>query len=163
MVKALQAQKAAQSAQSLNDLGGSHAGGGTGGGGSSPTAGGLPPQLSQALGGQSGASQNGGTDGASNQAPREVGSIPEELLQRPLQDMGQEVKGLFNVNQWFGIKTLDTPEEKQRKTELHSRYQQTNQEQQQYFQARLQREAQRKQRMEQEQQVRDQQKLPGVK
>ncbi len=158
MVKAMQAQKAAQSAQSLSDLGASHTSGVSSGGDSaSSSSGSLTPQHGQS--GMTGLPQGAAaTHSPTPQPPREVGSIPEELIQRPLNDLGQEVKSWFDINKWFGINTEDTPEAKQRKTELHQRYQQLNQEQQQYFQARLKREMERKNQMAQDQQLRDQQK-----
>ena len=135
LLQALQAQQQAQSGH------GAH-GGGIGGG--------LPPTSSQSHGAPS-----GGMPGAAPHAtpPREVGTITEELITRPMQDVGDTVKSWFNVNEWFGIKSTDTPEQQQQKQELHSRYQQLTGEQQQHFQARLQKEHQRKARMAEEDQA----------
>ncbi len=89
---------------------------------------------------------------ASHQAPREVTSISEELITRPMQDIGHEVASWFDLNKLFGINTEVSPEEKQQRQELFSRYQQLTQEQQQYVQKRLQQEHQRKELMAHEDQ-----------
>lgn len=139
LMQALQAQQQAQSSHG--------AGSGSFGG-----SGGLPSTGSQSHG-FPGGGMPGGAPSAPKTPPREVGTIAEELVTRPAQDMVDEVKSWFNVNEWFGIKSTDTPEQQQQKQQLHSRYQQLTSEQQQHFQARLQREHQRKARMAEEDQA----------
>ena len=158
MVQAMQAHKSAQSAQSLSDLNSNSSGMGNQ---ASSAMGDLSAQSGSSSGGPGGGNLAGSAQGSQKapaQPPRELGSISEELFQRPVQDIFEEAKSGFDVNKWFGINEIDTPEEKQRKTQLHSRYQQLSQEQQQYFQSRLQRESQRKQRLQQEQKIRDDRK-----
>ncbi len=145
LMQALQAQQQAQSG---------HGSGGAG----MPGLGGLSSGASNHVGGHG---MPGGTPSAAPPRatpPREVGSITEELVTRPLQDIGDVVKSGFNVNEWFGIKNTDTPEQQQRNQELHARYQQLTGEQQQRFQARLQREQQRKSQMAQEDNARAERK-----
>ena len=137
LLQALQAQQQAQSSHGSSP--------GSLGGGALPSTG--SPGHGALGGGFPGAAA------PNTQPPREVGTIPEELVTRPLEDLGTEVKSWFDVNAWFGIKSTDTPEQQQQKQQLHARYQQLTSEQQQYFQARLQREHQRTARMAEEDRV----------
>ena len=55
--------------------------------------------------------------------PREVGTLKEELIKRPLKDIWQEIKQFFTLNTWLGINpdTKD-PKEKQKQAAIHQRY-----------------------------------------
>lgn len=67
---------------------------------------------------------------ASKNPPREMGSIKDEL-KRGVTDILSGIKEFFNINTWLGIKpeNIDPQQEAQAK-QLHSRYQQLDQEQQ---------------------------------
>lgn len=90
--------------------------------------------------------------------PREVGSLAEELLERPAQDVRQQLVDLFDINRILGISLeQDDPGTQARKKQLHSRWQQLNQEQQQYAQQKYKEEMEKKKQEEQEKQAREQQ------
>jgi hypothetical protein len=148
LYQALQAQKAA-----ANSSGGSGDATAHGGGGGQ-----LPPGLANLANMGHGGLPGGGAaphgaPAASAPPPREVSSIPEELVTRPIRDIGQEFTVWFDINKLFGINVEDTPEEKARKQQLHARYQQLTSEEQQLVQKRFQQEQQRKHRMEEEHQM----------
>lgn len=86
------------------------------------------------------------------QAPREVGSLGDELVKRPLHDIWQQIKQFFSLNTWLGINPeTEDPEKKQKMTALHRRYQQLDQEQQAYArQLYQQREQEKKLQLEEE-------------
>lgn len=90
--------------------------------------------------------------------PRQVSTIQQELIERPLQDISQELKSFVNLNALLEINPqTDTAEEQARKQQLHSRWDQLSQEQQQIAQQTYQREMHRKQLLEQEAQRKAQQ------
>lgn len=83
--------------------------------------------------------------------PREVGSLWEELFVRPLTDIKDAFKSFFDLNNLFGINTeQDTPEEIAKKKEMHRRYQQLTEAEQQ--EAKKQYEKRLKQKQEEEKQ-----------
>lgn len=147
LVQALQAQQKAQQGQGgIPQLSDAHSTAAAGAAGAH--------SLGQALGSHvsTPTAASHSAPAASHQAPREVTSISEELITRPIQDIGHEVASWFDLNKLFGINTEASPEEKQQRQELFSRYQQLTQEQQQYVQKRLQQEHQRKELMAHEDQ-----------
>lgn len=94
--------------------------------------------------------------GAQQVQPREVTSITQEF-KRGVSDIFQGIKEFFNLNTWLGINPskLD-PQQQAKAKQVHSRYQQLDQEQQavarQMFEAKMQ-----KKRMEQEEEQRKKQ------
>lgn len=95
---------------------------------------------------------------AKQKPPRAMGSITDELFKRPVQDIIEGIKSLFDINALLGINLQhDTPQEQARKKQLHQRWQQLNQEQQQVAQQKYQLEMQKKQAEEEEKQHRKQQ------
>ncbi|GIK83466.1 MAG: hypothetical protein BroJett025_00880 [Patescibacteria group bacterium] len=165
--------------EQLAKMMGSSAKSGPSSGGGSPGSGQMgAAQVAQAqqMLGQSGAipgalegSAAGKTPGTAGQTatpptpPREVGTIQEEV-KRGFSDIFTGIKEFFNINTWLGINpnTLDPQQQAQAK-QLHSRYQQLDQEQQavarQMFEEKMQRkrkqeeEEQRKKQMEAEKQA----------
>lgn len=105
-------------------------------------------------------SSNAGTKSQPKQnakkPPRDVSSLSEELLKRPAQDVSQELKSLFDLNALLGINRDDTPEEKAKKKQLHQRYQQLTQAEQQVAKERYQKELQKKQEEEKNKQQKEQ-------
>lgn len=108
---------------------GGSGGNASGGAGNIPGAGQLnPSQIAQA---QQMMGQTGGVPGSDSQAqPREVGSLAEEA-KRGISDVFKGIREFFNINTWLGINPnkLDPAQAAQAK-QLHSRYQQLDQEQQ---------------------------------
>jgi hypothetical protein len=91
--------------------------------------------------------------------PREVGSIQEELIQRPVQDIFTELKGFFDVNKLLGIDSAkDDPQTQARKKQMLQRWNNLNSEQQEVAKQRYQAEMKKKQQLEQEKQQKEQQK-----
>lgn len=89
--------------------------------------------------------------------PREISSLKDELITRPVKDIVKGLASLFDIKSILGINPqVDTPEQQMKKKQLHQRFQQLTQEQQQVAQQKYQREMERKQRMEQEEQIRKQ-------
>jgi len=98
--------------------------------------------------------------GAAAQAPkpREVGSLKEELLERPVQDVISGLKSFFDINALLGINPqVDTPEVQAKKREKHQRWQKLDAEQQQVAQEKYQQEVQKKQAEEEEKERKKQQ------
>lgn len=93
---------------------------------------------------------------ASKNPPREVGTVAEEM-KRGVSDIFQGIKEFFKLNTWLGInsETMD-PQEQAHAKQLHSRYQQLDQEQQmvarQMFEEKM-----KKKQMEEEEALRKQQ------
>ncbi len=90
--------------------------------------------------------------------PREVASIPEELIARPVQDIAAEFKTFFSLKQLFQIDPqTDSPEDQARKQQIHSKWQSLTQSEQQVAQAQYQHDMQvKQQRQQQEEQSRQQ-------
>ena len=82
--------------------------------------------------------------------PREVGTLGEELVKRPLLDISQEFAKFFDLNALLEIKPGDSPETAQKKQALHSRWSSLDAEQQQVVQQKMQQDAQRKKMLEEE-------------
>lgn len=102
----------------------------------------------------------GASDGsrAKQPPPREVGSLSDELVMRPIKDIGRELAAFFDINTLLGIDPqTDTPEEQAKKRQLHQRWQRLNKEQQQVAQQLHQEELERKQQEEQEEQLKKEQ------
>lgn len=95
--------------------------------------------------------------GAQPATPREVGSLQEELVKRPAQDIVAGLKSHFDINHLLGITPQDTPEQQAKKQEFHSRYQSLNQEQQQVAQKKFQEEMAKKKQEEEEKELQKQQ------
>lgn len=84
-------------------------------------------------------------------APRAVGSLTDELINRPIQDVKEGLQSIFDLNDLLGVNpTTDTPEEQAKKRIIHQNFQRLTQEQQQVAQQQYQEEMERKQREEQE-------------
>jgi len=94
--------------------------------------------------------------------PREIGSLSDELIKRPIQDFWTEIKKFFSLNTWLGINPNTTDPDKQaRMAAQHKRFQQLDAEQQEVakknYQEKLQKqraeeeEKQRKKQMEEKQ------------
>lgn len=81
--------------------------------------------------------------------PREIGSLAEELITRPITDTTKELAKFFDLNALLGINSGDTPEEKQKKVAMHQRFQKLTQAEQQVAQEKYQQELKKKQAEEQ--------------
>ncbi len=56
--------------------------------------------------------------------PREVGTLTEELLQRPAKDVAEGLVSFFDLHKLLNINPeTDTPEEQAQKRQMHQRYQ----------------------------------------
>ncbi len=109
--------------------------------------------------GMSSFGQSVGSQGQKPTQPRPVSSFKQELVERPLQDIGHELKAFVNLNALLEINpTTDTPEQQAHKQQLHSKWQQLSQEQQQLAAQTYQQEMQRKQAQDHEDRVKAQQK-----
>lgn len=98
------------------------------------------------------------TEPAAPVAPREVGTIQEELINRPVQDVVEGVKSIFNVYELLGINpATEDPETQAKKQQLHQRFERLTQEDQQVVQQKYEAEMKKKQHEEQEKAARDQQ------
>lgn len=98
------------------------------------------------------------TQAPSKQKPREVGTIPQELVARPAKDIVKGVLSLFDINSLLGVDPVsDSPQEIAKKRQIHQRWTKLNQEQQQVAQQRYQELMQKKQQQEQEEQIRKEQ------
>lgn len=83
--------------------------------------------------------------------PREIGTLTQELVKRPVQDVIRELTtNFFNVNTLLGIKSADSPEDQAKKKQLHQRWQKLDKERQQVAQKRFQQEMQKKKQAEEE-------------
>lgn len=98
--------------------------------------------------------------------PREVGSVVDEL-KLGASDIFSQLKDFFSLNSWLGVDPNNlNPEQKAHAQQVHSRYQQLDQEQQavarQMYQERMQRKRQQQQEDEHKRQVEAQQKAQSV-
>ena len=90
--------------------------------------------------------------------PREVGTIGEELVKRPLVDIAKGIRSIFSIDNLLGNESAKPDPEKQaKKKQLHQRFNQLSQEEQVVARERFQKEMERKQRMAQEDEMRRQQ------
>lgn len=89
----------------------------------------------------------------SQQKPRELGTIGDELIKRPFHDIWNEIKQFFSLNTWLGIKPdSDDPQKKQKLADYHRRFQKLEQEDQAEVKRQFQiREQKAKQQKEEEQ------------
>jgi hypothetical protein len=88
------------------------------------------------------------------QQPREVGSIKEELVERPAKDVVKGLKTIFDINRLLEINLeKDSPEEVVRKKKLHQRWQQLTKAEQQVAQQKYQQELKKKQEEEKRRQL----------
>lgn len=91
---------------------------------------------------------------AQPQQPREVGSIKEELVERPAKDVVKGLKSIFDINRLLEINLeKDSPEEMARKKKLHQRWQQLTKAEQQVAQQKYQQELKKQQEEEKRQQL----------
>lgn len=129
--------------QAMNKMGGQKAGQSS----TDPSAG-QTPALQQQLSDQ----MAGGVDHQNKS--REVGSLKEELLVRPVKDIAQGLASIFDIKSILGINEIqDTPEEQMKKKQLHQRFQKLTQEEQQYAQQKYQQEMQKKKQKEEEEKI----------
>lgn len=84
--------------------------------------------------------------------PREVTSLSEELIKRPVKDIISTAKSFFDLNAILGINPEDPPEKKQKKQKVAQNWQKLTQEEQAFVQKQYQEEQQKKQREQQEEQ-----------
>jgi len=90
--------------------------------------------------------------------PREVGSIKDELVVRPIQDVAAGLKSIFDINQLLGINPdQDDPQTKLRKQQMLQRWQKLEAEDQEVAKRIFQRDMQKRQQEEQEKEIRKQQ------
>ncbi|HCR81287.1 MAG: Kelch motif family protein [Candidatus Pacebacteria bacterium GW2011_GWA1_46_10] len=54
--------------------------------------------------------------------PREVSTVKDELIKRPVQDVKKGLTGIFDLHALLNINPEDTPEEQQRKKALNERF-----------------------------------------
>ena len=63
------------------------------------------------------------------------GSLSEELIKRPLKDIAKGLMSFFDIGALLGSKPADeSPEDKVKKKQIHSRFEQLTQEEQAYVQ-----------------------------
>jgi hypothetical protein len=97
--------------------------------------------------------------GQTDQTPRTIGSIGEELVKRPMADIARGIKSIFSVSNLLGVETpQEKPEDQAKKKQLHQRYNQLSQEEQRVARERYQHEMERKQRMAEEDDISRQRK-----
>jgi hypothetical protein len=90
--------------------------------------------------------------------PREIGSITEELVNRPAQDIFKGLKSIFDLNSLLGLpQAEDDPQTKARKQQMLQRYNKLSDEQQAVARQKYQESMQKKQAEEQEKQAKKQQ------
>jgi hypothetical protein len=86
--------------------------------------------------------------------PREVGSLKQELVTRPIEDIKKELHKFVDLNLLLGIDpTNDTPEKQAKKKQLHARYQQLTEAEQKVARERYQQKLQQEQEEEKQQQA----------
>lgn len=85
------------------------------------------------------------------QPPRELGTLGDELIKRPIKDIWHEIKAFFSLNTWLGINpNTQDPAKQQKMAAVHKRYQQLDAEQQEVAKQQYQQELQRKKAEEEE-------------
>jgi hypothetical protein len=112
--------------------------------------------MTAATAAQAAQAQKMADSGNNKQTPREIGSLKDELIVRPVKDIVKEIKSFFDLNSLLGIKSGDTAEEQAKKQQVHSRWQKLDQEQQQIAQQKYQFEMKKKQKEEEEKQMKKQ-------
>jgi len=89
---------------------------------------------------------------AKSEKSREVGSIKDELVKRPLKDIEKGLASFFDLNALFNVDVKDTPEEQAKKKILHQRFQKLTEEQKTVAQKKYQEEMQKKKFEQEEEQ-----------
>lgn len=84
--------------------------------------------------------------------PREVTSLSEELIKRPVKDILQTTKSFFDLNALLGINPEDPPEKKAKKQKIAQNWQKLTSEEQDLVQRQYQEEQQKKQQEQQAEQ-----------
>ncbi|NCN82411.1 MAG: hypothetical protein GW947_00425 [Candidatus Pacebacteria bacterium] len=111
----------------------------------------LAQQQTQIAGTPNPAQKSTGQQPIQDRQPREVGTILDETVFRPVQDVAMELIRFFDIGTILQINPqTDTPEEQAKKKQLHARYEQLTQEQQQVAQRNFQEAQQRKQQQAEE-------------
>ncbi len=77
--------------------------------------------------------------------PREITSLGEELIKRPVKDILQTGKSFFDLNALLGINPEDPPEKKAKKQKIAQNWQKLTSEEQAFIQQQYQEEQQKKQ------------------
>lgn len=89
---------------------------------------------------------------------REVGSLKEELVERPLADIETELIAIFSLQKLLGIENpSDTSEQKAKKAQLNQRFNQMTQEEQAVAQQHYQEQLMRKRQQEEQDLIKKQQ------
>jgi hypothetical protein len=89
--------------------------------------------------------------------PREVGGLKQELVERPMKDIGQEVKKFFDINALLNINPVeDTPEEQARKKKMLQRWQKLTKAEQKVAQEKYQEKLRKEQEEERQKQIKKQ-------
>jgi hypothetical protein len=89
--------------------------------------------------------------------PREIGSLADELIKRPVQDIFNELKSFFDLNSLLGIKDPSKdPQTLAKKRQMMQRYNQLTAEQQQVAQQKYQERQMRKQKQQEEEAMKKQ-------
>jgi len=90
--------------------------------------------------------------GASQAPPREIGTIGEELLVRPAQDLLKGLASIFDLNAMLGLSPaqIETPEEKAKKQQTLQRFNKLTEEDQAYARRKYQERLKQKEAEEQE-------------
>lgn len=94
--------------------------------------------------------------------PREVGTLTEELVKRPFQDIVTTLENSFDISALLGIKVEDTPAEKAKKQQIAQNWQKLTADDQRYVQQKYQEEMQKKQQLEKEAEQRKQQEAAAA-
>jgi len=114
-------------------------------------AGKLSAAQQAALAQQAGGGGLPGADSARAKDPRPVGSLVQELIQRPISDIAEGLQSLFSLSGLLGIENpADDPQKKAKRRQIHQRYQQLTQAEQAEAQRQYQAEMERKQKEQQE-------------
>jgi len=91
--------------------------------------------------------------------PRSLGTIPEELVTRPAQDVVTGLKSIFNISEILGINPVtDDPATQAKKQQMLKRWENLDAEQREVAQQNYKIEMEKKQRAEQEKQALEQQR-----
>lgn len=109
-----------------------------------------PAPMQQSAGGLPGLPGQPGMPGATAE-PRAVGTVQEELVTRPVQDIKKELLAFVDINALLGIHPeQDDPQTQAQKKALHTRWQKLNQEQKDLATKKYQEEMQKKQAQQQQ-------------
>jgi len=88
--------------------------------------------------------------------PRPIGSLADELIKNPIQDIANQAKSFFDINKILNISPEDDAKTKERKQQAFAKLQQFNQEDQAAIAQRAQELAMKKRQAEQEEMVKQQ-------